>query len=960
MHKRDTSQDSFTAFFDRIPDAYVALDRDWRYTYVNQRAAALLGRSPHELIGKVIWDAFPESAELPFARAYRDAMATQQPVFIEEYYPPLQRWFENRIFPSPQGLTIYFHDISQRKETERKLQHQQRMLDEAQRVAHLGSWEWRIGAERVDWTPELFRIYGLHPAEAGPTFDEFMARVHPDDRARIQAGIEQAISERRPVEFEERIRHADGRERTLSSRAEAVFDADGRPVRLVGVCQDVTERKRAEALDTGQRRILEGIAAHRPLAESLSSIALLHETLNPGALCSILLVEGALVRHGAAPSLPEQFNQLIDGLEIGERHGSCGSAAFLGKRVVVEDIATHPYWAAYASLALPFGLRACWSTPVFGSDGRVLGTFAVYYREPRVPDAAELDSIDRMLPITAIALESDELVKRLRERDEFFDLALEIFCIFDPSIGRIIQVNPSFERVTGHTAATLTGRHYLDFVHPDDRSAATDAVVMLTDGGGRVSQFAYRFLCADGSYRWLEWDAVHGQEGLTFAVAHDITEQRRIEAERDYAASHDHVTGLEHHLLLERRLATLLDEAAVPVWIIFLGLDRFQVVNESMGHVIGDDVLQRVATRLRDAVGHAGHVARFAGDEFVVAAPGLDRDTAMQLAETLRAEVSRPIEGADYRLLLTASLGVVQSPTHGRSLQELLRRAEAAMVRAKRQGHDAVCVFSVAEMQDIEDRIVLGRALRGAVHRGEMALHYQPQYRAADHALTGFEALLRWDSPQLGRVPPNRFIPIAEALGLMPEIGEWVVDEACRQARVWIDAGHAGFSIAVNVSALQLQRPGLVAQVRASLARHAVPPQVLGIELTESSLMENIGRLRDTLFELQTLGLRLSLDDFGTGYSSLAYLKQFPIHTLKIDKSFVNGLPDDPHDAVIARTIVAMAHQMRLVVAAEGVETAAQATFLAAIGCDELQGYHLGRPVPPGAAAACFTRSPAA
>jgi EAL domain-containing protein (putative c-di-GMP-specific phosphodiesterase class I) len=278
------------------------------------------------------------------------------------------------------------------------------------------------------------------------------------------------------------------------------------------------------------------------------------------------------------------------------------------------------------------------------------------------------------------------------------------------------------------------------------------------------------------------------------------------------------------------------------------------------------------------------------------------------------------------------------------------------MARAKREGRDAVCVFSVDQMQEIEDRIVLGRALRGALARGEMALHYQPQQRAADATLTGFEALLRWTSPTLGGVPPNRFIPIAEALGLMPEVGAWVIDEACRQARCWLDAGHRGFCIAVNVSPQQLQRPGLLAHVREALARHDVPASMLGIELTESSLMENVGRLRDTLAELKALGLRLSLDDFGTGYSSLAYLKQFPLHTLKIDRSFVSGLPDDPHDAAIARTIVAIGHQLRLVVAAEGVETQEQAAFLDSIGCDELQGYHLGRPVAPGEAERFFPR----
>lgn len=724
--------------------------------------------------------------------------------------------------------------------------------------------------------------------------------------------------------------------------------------RFQAVRQSRADGRRAAALDGGQRTILEGVAAQLPMAVSLERIARLHETLNPGALCSILLLDGDRVRHGAAPSLPDAYNRLIDGERIGDGFGSCGTAAYRGERVIVENIATHPYWERYRDLALPFGLRACWSTPVMGSDGHVLGTFAVYYTEPRLPDATALDDIDRMLPITAIAIESERLIERLRRRDQFFELALEIFCIFDPAVERIVQVNPTFERVTGHSAAVLTSRHYLEFIHPEDREAAFNQVARLTSNGGRVTQFAYRFLCADGGYRWLEWEAVQGADGLTFAVAHDITERRRIEAQLDYAETHDPVTGLEHHLVLERRLATLLDEAVVPVWIIFLGLDRFQVVNESMGHFIGDDVLKRVALRLHEVVGAAGHVARFAGDEFVVAAPGIDRDTALALAEQLRAAVAQPIEGVDYRLLLTASAGVVQSPTHGRSLQELLRRAEAAMERAKRQGQDAVCEFSAAQMQDIEDRIVLGRALRGAVQRGEMTLHYQSQHRADDHRLTGFEALLRWDNPRLGSVSPARFIPIAEALGLMPEIGAWVIGEACRQARAWLDAGHADFAISVNVSTLQLQRPGLVEQVRAALAEFALPARLLEIELTESSLMEHVDRMRDTLIELRALGLHLSLDDFGTGYSSLAYLKQFPLHTLKIDQSFVRGLPEDPHDAAIAQMIVAMAHKLHLDVAAEGVETAAQARFLAGIGCDLLQGYHFGRPMASADAAGYF------
>ncbi|HTD29653.1 MAG TPA: GGDEF domain-containing phosphodiesterase, partial [Xanthomonadaceae bacterium] len=355
-------------------------------------------------------------------------------------------------------------------------------------------------------------------------------------------------------------------------------------------------------------------------------------------------------------------------------------------------------------------------------------------------------------------------------------------------------------------------------------------------------------------------------------------------------------------------------------------------------------------------LGAGNHIARFAGDEFVIAATGIDEPSALALAERLRNAVALPIECSDYRLMVTASIGISHSPDHGESAQELLRRAEAAMRRAKRQGRDSVCQFSVGQMQDIEDRLVLGSHLRLAIQRGELTLNYQPQHDARNRALTGFEALLRWKNQELGQVSPARFIPIAEALGLMPEIGGWVVNEACRQTRAWMDRGHRGFNIAVNVSAQQLQRPGLVDQVRDALHRHALPPEALSIELTESSLMENIVRVQGTLAELKALGTKLALDDFGTGYSSLSYLKQFPIDKLKIDQSFVRDLPDDADDATIARTIVAMAHQLRMVVAAEGVETAAQAIFLTGIGCDELQGYHLGRPAIADEAERFFPR----
>ena len=318
--------------------------------------------------------------------------------------------------------------------------------------------------------------------------------------------------------------------------------------------------------------------------------------------------------------------------------------------------------------------------------------------------------------------------------------------------------------------------------------------------------------------------------------------------------------------------------------------------------------------------------------------------------------MAEPVEGSDYRLLLTASVGISHSPDHGTDPNNLLRRAEAAMNQAKREGRDRVSGFSAEQMHDLEDRLVMGNQLRNAVGHGELELHYQPQYRAADRRLTGFEALLRWNSRQLGPVPPTRFIPIAEALGLMPEIGAWVLDAACRQLRAWRDRSHRDFTIAVNLSAQQVQRPGLAAQVEMALQRHAVPAAMLDIEITESSFMENVWRVQRTLAELKALGIRLSLDDFGTGYSSLAYLKQFPIDKLKIDQAFVRSLPADAADAAIVRTIIAVAHELRMDVAAEGVASGEQADFLAAAGCDELQGNHLGPALPVQQAEECFGR----
>ncbi|WP_290779309.1 EAL domain-containing protein [Arenimonas sp.] len=515
----------------------------------------------------------------------------------------------------------------------------------------------------------------------------------------------------------------------------------------------------------------------------------------------------------------------------------------------------------------------------------------------------------------------------------------------------IIYINPAFENMTGYSTAEAVGRN-CRFLQDETTSQSELAILRIALRDETDCNVILSNRRKDGSHflNHLFLSPVLDDEGNLVnyvGVQNDMTERHRVEAELAYSSSHDPVTGLQRFAVLEATLADLLATEGAVVSMFFIDIDRFHAVNESLGHLIGDEALQILAERLGPAVGGRGYLARFAGDEFVAVAPGLGSQEAMDLAEKLRRAVAQPIQGDGYNLFLTASIGISRSPGHGESAMDLLRRAEAAMTRAKRQGRDSSCEFSVAQMQELEDRLLLGARLRNAIARGELSLHYQPQLAAADERVTGFEALVRWNSPELGPVAPGRFIPIAESLGLMPEVGLWVLNEACRQIRAWCDQGRTDFVVAVNFAAQQLQRPDIVDQVREALHRHGIPPHMLEIELTESSLMENVERVQGRLAELKALGVSLSLDDFGTGYSSLSYLRQFSLDKLKIDRSFVMHLPDNADDAVIARTIVAMAHQLRMRVAAEGVETALQAEFLCTIGCDELQGYHFGRPMPP-------------
>jgi diguanylate cyclase (GGDEF)-like protein len=432
-------------------------------------------------------------------------------------------------------------------------------------------------------------------------------------------------------------------------------------------------------------------------------------------------------------------------------------------------------------------------------------------------------------------------------------------------------------------------------------------------------------------------------------------ERKRYQVQLEHQANYDSLTGLPNRNLLHDRMGQAVYAQRTPrsLAVVFIDLDNFKFVNDSLGHGTGDRLLKGMAERLRTVLREGDTVARLGGDEFVLILNDQGgEDVIFRALQRIMAEVSRPMVIDGHELTLTCSAGVTLYPQDGRDVDTLLRNADAAMYRAKEHGRNNVQFYTSEINARISERVALENALRRALERDELALHYQRKIDARRGGLAGAEALLRWNHPEWGLLRPERFITLAEETGLIIPIGEWVLREACRQGRVWLDAGLAPGRISVNLSPRQFRQENLVRMVSRILEDTGMDPRHVEFEITEGTVMHNVAKAVATLHGLKSLGLALSVDDFGTGYSSLAYLKDFPIDTLKIDRSFVRDIVGGRGEAeggegVIAQAIISLGHALHLKVIAEGVETEAQLRFLQRHGCDEVQGFYYGEPVAP-------------
>ena len=535
--------------------------------------------------------------------------------------------------------------------------------------------------------------------------------------------------------------------------------------------------------------------------------------------------------------------------------------------------------------------------------------------------------------------------------------------------GHFVFVNPRIESLLGYGRDVLLGRHYSDIVHEDDFELARYALAERRSDARASTNVEVRLLCnrdvhparprqflvttvsAIGLYGDADGPDKVGKRFLgSYGVVRDITERKRAEETISFQALHDQLTQLPNRRLFKDHLELALAQAerrGRMVGVMFIDLDRFKLVNDTYGHLQGDELLRTFAQRLRACVRAGDTVARQGGDEFTILLPDLiNADDAMIIANKILAELEHPFKVGDLDFRATASVGIAVYPRDGNNAELLLKNADIAMYQVKASGRNGGQVFSADMNASYTRRLSLENELRQALTQGQFVLHFQPQVSVSQQRVVGVETLIRWQHPEHGLLHPSHFIDLAEETGLICTISDWVIEQACAQLAAWLEAGHTGLRISVNLSPIEFNRADIVDRIVSRVQRHGLPREALEVEITENVLLEDVPGVVTKLHKLRDCGVRISIDDFGTRYSSLNYLRRFPINSLKIDQSFVRDIVSGERVSPIVHAIVGIAHGFGLHLVAEGVETPHQSSVLKGLGCDEMQGYLFSAPAP--------------
>ncbi|AFL74284.1 EAL domain-containing protein [Thiocystis violascens] len=777
----------------------------------------------------------------------------------------------------------------------------------------------------LTWVSEnIFRLLG-YTAEQMLQPGWWAAHLHPDDREDALACLA-ALGAARPIPQDYRFLDGQGRIRWIHDELRLADRVDATVREATGAWHDVTDAKSAEQLQATRLTVLDGLVGNQPLSGILDHISNRLEAIHPHLRVAIEVWDEHPDPAARAPAAP---------------------LASPGK---APDATDRP--------------GADWSIPLRDGAGHALGRFSVTFVEPQSLKPTESDLIDEFARIAGLAVTRVRADTRLRQAATVFESTREGVIITDLN-SRILSVNRAYTDITGYSEDEVRGRKpSLMQSGRQDPSFYQTLWANIAANGHWQGEIWNRRKNGELYPQLLSISAVYdsqGQPSHYVGVMTDISQLKESEARLEHLVHYDPLTNLPNRRLVQSRLQHALEHAERyrhRIAVLFLDLDRFKNVNDSLGHPVGDELLEALTRRLSQRLREDDTLGRLGGDEFLILLENLERpEDAGGVAQTLLQLLETPFRlPSGPELYVGASIGISLYPDDGDSVTELIKHADVALYQAKEQGRNTYRFYTPKLTAAANERLALEARLHRALANDEFVLHYQPQFETDSGALIGCEALVRWHSPEEGMISPARFIPLTEETGLIVPLGEWVLRSACTQGRRWMDAGHPEVTIAVNLSGRQFQQHDLARRVAAILDETGLPADRLKLELTESMIMGHGEQVVELLHALKTLGSRLSIDDFGTGYSSLAYLKRFPIDELKIDQGFVRDIPQDENDMEIAATIIAMARNLNLKVIAEGVETRAQLDFLTRQGCHACQGYLFGRPMPADEFARTFFR----
>jgi diguanylate cyclase (GGDEF)-like protein/PAS domain S-box-containing protein len=778
---------------------------------------------------------------------------------------------------------------------------------------------WQADPETMRATymsPQTERILGYAVKDwlSSPTF--WKDHLHPDDREQAVAYCVNAIREGRGYEFEYRMLAADGRVLWFRDKV-TVVTQDGRAVQLHGIMLDITAAKRtAQDLYDSEER-------YRTFIQNSVEIIYFFD----------LHTDGILEGNPA-------FQKLL------------GYSADEAKKLTLYDFVDHDKESirAFSQKILekgggfPIGERT-WRTKN-GMHKHVRVTVGRIKQKERVIGFAIARDVTDAKMMAQSLSDSEVRYKAL------IDNSMEAIYLYDPDTKVLLDANPAFLNLLGYRREDVGSISMHDFIMHARNTVGSFTQHFAVGETGAIMIGERTWVGKNGIRRDMDVTAGRMHQGgktIGFTVARDITEQKRTQERLTYLAHYDELTGLPNRTLFNENLRQILVDSQRRqrlVAVMFLDLDRFKTINDTLGHETGDTLLKAVAERLRQSVRRGDVIARLGGDEFTIAlADVAQADDVALVAKKILESFAYPFQIGGRDLFVTTSIGIGLYPQDHEQADGLLKSADAAMYRAKELGRNNYQFYTKELNAQASKRLALETHLRRALERNEFFLNYQPQVDLRTGEMVGMEALIRWQNPELGLVSPADFIPLAEETGLIVPIGDWVLRTACNQNKAWQKAGLPALRISVNLSARQFREKNLIDTVRQILDQTGLAPKYLELELTES-LLQHVETAELVLKELHNLGVHLSVDDFGTGYSSLNYLKRFPIDNLKIDRSFVRDVINDPDDAAITDAIITMAHTLGIYVVAEGVETREQLAFLHQHRCDLVQGYYFSKPLP--------------